>query len=50
MNKFKKLAVAAVSVAMAGTMALSFAACGGGGEVYQAVAVKRPAVVDPDDG
>ena len=31
MNKFKKLAVAAVSVAMAGTMALSFAACGGGG-------------------
>lgn len=28
MNKFKKLAVAAVSVVMAGTMALSFAACG----------------------
>ena len=33
MNKFKKLAVAAVSVVMAGTMAISFAACGkkGGG-------------------
>ena len=28
MNKFKKLAVAAVSVIMAGTMAFSFAACG----------------------
>lgn len=28
MNKFKKLAVAAVSVVMAGTMALSFTACG----------------------
>ena len=28
MNKFKKLAVAAVSVVMAGTMAVSFAACG----------------------
>ena len=28
MNKFKKLAVAAVSVVMAGTMAFSFAACG----------------------
>lgn len=26
------------------------AACSGGGEVYQAVAVKRPAVVDSDDG
>ena len=30
MNKFKKLAIAAVSVAMAGTMALSVTACGGG--------------------
>ena len=29
MNKFKKLAIAAVSVAMAGTMALSVTACGG---------------------
>ncbi|MDE7440011.1 MAG: hypothetical protein K2N23_05855 [Clostridia bacterium] len=29
MNKFKKLAIASVSVVMAGTMALSFAACGG---------------------
>ena len=28
MNKFKKLAVAAVSVVMAGTMAMSFTACG----------------------
>ena len=26
------------------------AACSGGGEVYQAIAVKGPAVVDSDDG
>ena len=31
MKKFKKLTLAAVSVVMAGTMAASFAACGGGG-------------------
>lgn len=30
MNKFKKLAIAAVSVVMAGTMAMSVTACGGG--------------------
>ena len=30
MNKFKKLALAAISTVMAGTMALSFVACGGG--------------------
>lgn len=29
MNKYKKLAIAAVSVVMAGSMAISFAACGG---------------------
>ncbi len=31
MNKYKKLAIAAVSMVMAGTMAVSLAACGGGG-------------------
>lgn len=32
MNKYKKLAFAAVSVVMAGSMAISFAACGGGND------------------
>ena len=39
-----------LSTVLAGAMVMSLAACGGGGEVYQAVAVKRPAVVDSDDG
>ena len=39
-----------ISCLLAGIMTVSLAACSGGGEVYQAVAVKRPAVVDSDDG